>query len=80
MIALAGGIYCVPLYAVMQAKSAPEHRARVIAANNIVNALFMVAAGVASALLLTMGMGIASIFLAIAIGNAVVTAWVTFAR
>jgi len=80
MIALAGGIYCVPLYAVMQAESAPQHRARVIAANNIVNALFMVAAGAVSALLLTMGLGIASIFLAIAIGNAAVTALMTFAR
>jgi MFS family permease len=80
VIAMAGGIYCVPLYAVMQAESAPEHRARVIAANNIVNALFMVAAGAVSALLLMAGLGIASIFLAVAIGNAVVTVWVTFAR
>jgi acyl-[acyl-carrier-protein]-phospholipid O-acyltransferase / long-chain-fatty-acid--[acyl-carrier-protein] ligase len=79
-IALAGGLYCVPLYAVMQAKSAPEHRARVIAANNIMNALFMVTAGAASALILSMGLGIASIFLAIAIGNAVVTAAVVIAR
>jgi MFS family permease len=80
VIAMAGGVYCVPLYAVMQARSAPEHRARVIAANNIVNALFMVVAGAVSAVLLSLGLGIASIFLAVAIGNAVVTVWVTFAR
>jgi len=80
VIALAGGLYCVPLYAVMQAESAPEHRARVIAANNIMNALFMVAAGAVSALLLSLGLGIGSIFLAIAVGNAVVTAWAAFKR
>jgi acyl-[acyl-carrier-protein]-phospholipid O-acyltransferase / long-chain-fatty-acid--[acyl-carrier-protein] ligase len=73
VIALAGGLYCVPLYAVMQARSADQHRARVIAANNIVNALFMVAAGAGSALMLAAGLGIPSIFLAIAVGNAVVT-------
>ena len=80
MIALAGGIYCVPLYAVLQAESAPEHRARVIAANNIINALFMVLAGVASALILSMDLGIATIFLAVAIGNATMAVLFTLAR
>ncbi len=44
VIAAAGGFYCVPLYAVMQARSEPEQRARVIAANNVMNALFMTVA------------------------------------
>ncbi len=79
-IALSGGLYCVPLYAVMQARSDPQHRARVIAANNIMNALFMVFAGVASALLLSLGLGIGSIFLAVAIGNAVATVFAALAR
>ncbi len=74
VIALAGGVYCVPLYAVMQARSDDQHRARVIAANNIINALFMAFAGAGSALMLAFGLGIPSIFLAIAAGNAVVTA------
>ncbi len=39
-----GGIYVVPLYALMQERSAPEERSRIVGANNIVNALFMVAA------------------------------------
>jgi acyl-[acyl-carrier-protein]-phospholipid O-acyltransferase/long-chain-fatty-acid--[acyl-carrier-protein] ligase len=80
VIALAGGIYCVPLYATMQARSAPEHRARVIAANNIMNALFMTVAGIASAAMLAFGLGINSIFLAVAVGNAVVTAAVFLTR
>ncbi|HUZ72130.1 MAG TPA: MFS transporter [Stellaceae bacterium] len=74
IIALAGGVYCVPLYAVMQARSEDQHRSRVIAANNIINALFMTLAGAGSALMLAAGLGIPSIFLAIAIGNAVVAA------
>jgi acyl-[acyl-carrier-protein]-phospholipid O-acyltransferase / long-chain-fatty-acid--[acyl-carrier-protein] ligase len=73
-LALAGGIYCVPLYALMQVRSETAHRARVIAANNIMNALFMVVAGIASALMLAAGLGIPSIFLAIGIGNVAVAA------
>jgi acyl-[acyl-carrier-protein]-phospholipid O-acyltransferase / long-chain-fatty-acid--[acyl-carrier-protein] ligase len=72
VIAVAGGIYCVPLYALMQVRSETAHRARVIAANNIINAAFMVVAGIASALMLAAGLGIPSIFLAIGIGNVIV--------
>jgi acyl-[acyl-carrier-protein]-phospholipid O-acyltransferase/long-chain-fatty-acid--[acyl-carrier-protein] ligase len=76
-IAVAGGLYCVPLYAIMQARSDAQHRARVIAANNVTNALFMTAAGILSALMLSAGLGIGSIFLALGVGNAIVTvaAW-----
>jgi MFS family permease len=38
MIALCGGLYIVPLYALVQSRSAPAHRSRIIAANNILNA------------------------------------------
>ena len=57
-IAMAGGLFTVPLYAILQHESEPSHRSRVIAANNIINALFMTAATGAAALLsqrLTMG-------------------------
>ena len=43
LIGLFGGFYIVPLYALIQERSAPSHRSRIIAANNILNALFMVA-------------------------------------
>lgn len=72
-IAVAGGLYCVPLYAIMQARSEVHHRARVVAANNVTNALFMTTAGLLSAAMLAAGLGIASIFLALGVGNAVVT-------
>ena len=37
-----GGFYSVPLYALIQSRSQPTHRARIIAANNILNSLFMI--------------------------------------
>ena len=40
-LAMAGGLFTVPLYAMLQHESEPAHRARVIAANNIINALAM---------------------------------------
>jgi acyl-[acyl-carrier-protein]-phospholipid O-acyltransferase/long-chain-fatty-acid--[acyl-carrier-protein] ligase len=42
LLAMCGGLYSVPLYAIVQEQSEPSHRARTIAANNIINALFMV--------------------------------------
>jgi acyl-[acyl-carrier-protein]-phospholipid O-acyltransferase/long-chain-fatty-acid--[acyl-carrier-protein] ligase len=42
-IGIAGGIYSVPLYALMQHRSPESQRGRVISANNIMNAIFMVA-------------------------------------
>lgn len=44
LLGLFGGFYIVPLYAFMQAYAPASHRARVVAANNILNALFMVIA------------------------------------
>lgn len=42
VIAVAGGIFSVPLYGVLQTSTAPDHRARTIAANNIINSAFQV--------------------------------------
>lgn len=73
-IALAAGVFVVPLYTMMQERSEVQHRARIVGANNIWNALFMVAAGLGSALMLKLGAGVLDIFLAIAAANAVVAA------
>ncbi len=69
LVALCGGIYIVPLYALMQHRSAVEHRARIIAANNVMNALFMVASAVATLVMLQAGIGVVEIFLSIAVLN-----------
>lgn len=54
-IALSGGMFVVPLYAILQTHSVPEERSRTIAANNIVNAAVTVAVVVVVTLLLTNG-------------------------
>ena len=69
MIAIFGGIYIVPLYAIMQHFSAPERRARIIAANNILNALFMVASSLAASAMLALDFSVTDVFLAVAIAN-----------
>lgn len=48
-LAVCGGLYSVPLYVICQRRAEPAHRARVIAANNVMNAAAMVAAAVLTA-------------------------------
>ncbi|MEH6548275.1 MAG: MFS transporter, partial [Sneathiella sp.] len=69
MIGVFGGFYIVPLYAIVQSRSKPKHRSRVIAANNILNALFMVAAAGLAIGLLAMGLTIPQLFLVMAALN-----------
>ena len=61
-LAVAGGLFTVPLYAILQHESEPAHRARVIAANNIINALAMSVAAVAAAAFLARGMSMGELF------------------
>ena len=63
LIGLFGGFYIVPLYALIQERSAPSHRSRIIAANNILNALFMVASAGLAIALLAAGLSIPELFL-----------------
>ena len=76
LMAVAGGFYTVPLYAILQAASTTEHRARNIAANNILNALFMVVGAGGTIGLIAAGATIPDIFLYIALLNAVVAAYI----
>lgn len=68
-ISICGGIYVVPLYAIMQSRSHAEHRARTIAANNVLNALFMVASALASTAMLAAGFTVTDVFLIIGMVN-----------
>ena len=74
LLALFGGFYSVPLYALIQARAQPAHRARIIAANNILNALFMIAASLFAIALLKAGLTIPQLFLVLGVINAVVAA------
>lgn len=65
-----GGVYIVPLYTLLQVQSHPAYRSRVIAANNIVNAIFMVAASLLAIVVLNVGFTIPELFMFTAVLNA----------
>ena len=69
-IGLFGGFFIVPLYALVQLRANPAHRARIIAANNIVNAFFMVIGALAAAQFLARGVSIPALFGVAAVCNA----------
>ncbi len=76
LIGTFGGFYIVPLYALVQSRSEPSHRSRVIAGNNILNALFVVAAAALAITLFHLGLTIPQLFLATAVLNAAVAVYI----
>jgi 1-acyl-sn-glycerol-3-phosphate acyltransferase len=76
LLSLFAGLYSVPMYALIQLRSQPTHRARIIAANNILNALFMIASSVLAGALLKSGFSIAQIFLFTGLVNALVAFYI----
>lgn len=72
LIGLFGGFYIVPLYTMIQTRTAESHLSRVIAANNVLNAAFMVVAAGLGAGLLAAGLSIPQLFLVLAVLNAAV--------
>lgn len=74
LLGISGGFYIVPLYALMQAKAPISHRARVVAANNIFNAIFMVVAAIFSIIVLSsLNLSLAHLFVITAILSAMIT-------
>ncbi len=76
LLAMFGGFYSVPLYALIQTRCEPSHRARIIAANNIVNALFMIASSLLAAVMLSAGFSIPQLFLTTAVLNVLVAIYI----
>lgn len=76
MIGMFGGFFIVPLYALIQTRSEAQYRSRVIAGNNILNALFMVVAAGMGAGLLAAGFSIAQLILVTAVLNGVVAIYI----
>lgn len=76
LIGIFGGFFIVPLYTLMQERSEVTHRARIIAANNILNALFMVVGSLAAAGLLASGISIPVLFGVAAVCNAAVAVYI----
>ncbi len=75
-ISVCGGVFIVPLYAILQWRSEGAQRARTVAANNIMNALFMVVGAAAATAMLAAEMSVPSVFLAIAVANGVVAIYI----
>lgn len=75
-IGIAGGFFIVPLYALVQQRSEPRIRSRIIAGNNIFNALFMVLSAVFATLLLKLGVSIPQLFLVTAILNILIALYI----
>ncbi|OTG66062.1 MFS transporter [Acinetobacter silvestris] len=76
LLGISGGFYIVPLYAMMQAYAPKSHRARVVAANNIFNAIFMVCSAVFSIIILSIfKIDIKILFCITAIFSAIFSIW-----
>lgn len=76
-IGIFGGFYIVPLYALIQSRTQEHERARVIAANNILNALLMVCSALVAILLLSVaGLSIPELFLVISLMNVAVNTYI----
>lgn len=76
LLGISGGFYIVPLYAMMQAYSPRSHRARVVAANNILNAVFMVSSAVFSIIILSiLKIDIKILFIITAVLSAIFSVW-----
>ena len=71
-LGFSGGLYIVPLYASMQAYAPKSHRARIVGANNIFNAIFMVSSAIFSIVVLNaLGLTLPQLFLVTGILNLV---------
>jgi hypothetical protein len=76
LMSLFTGLFSVPMYALIQQRSQVTHRARIIAANNILNALFMVVSAVLAGALLGAGLTVPDVFLLTGLVNALFATYV----
>jgi 1-acyl-sn-glycerol-3-phosphate acyltransferase len=76
LLAFSAGLYSVPMYALIQLRAQPSHRARIIAANNILNALFMIVSSLMAGALLAAGLSIPGVFAVTALLNVLVVGYV----
>ena len=76
LLSASAGLYSVPLYALIQSRAQKTHVARIVAANNILNALFIVVASLVAAALLDSGLSIPELFLVAGLMNAAVAAYI----
>jgi acyl-[acyl-carrier-protein]-phospholipid O-acyltransferase/long-chain-fatty-acid--[acyl-carrier-protein] ligase len=71
-LAIAGGLFIVPTFSAVQAWAGADHRARVVAAVNVLNAAFMVVGAIILAVLQKLGLGVPILFALIGVANLIV--------
>lgn len=76
MIAFSAGLFIVPLYAFLQTRSDAKVRSRIIAVNNIINSVFMVASGLMGMVLFQLGFSVLEIFKIAAVLNVLATLYI----
>jgi 1-acyl-sn-glycerol-3-phosphate acyltransferase len=76
LLAAFSGLYSVPLYALIQSRSPESHRARIMAANNILNSLFMIVSALLAIGLGAAGISIPGLFLVTGLLNIVVAVYI----
>ncbi|MDH3987593.1 MAG: MFS transporter [Gammaproteobacteria bacterium] len=76
MLGAFGGLYSVPLYAMIQERAKRQHLSRIIAANNIINSIFIVGAALLALALLNFGFSIPEFFIVLGILNAAVAVYI----
>lgn len=75
-LAVCGGLFTVPLYAMVQSRSEPENRSRTIAANNIINSLFMIVSAIFAIVCFSLGLSVTELILATVILNTLVSIYI----
>lgn len=78
MLSLFAGFFIVPLYTFIQQRSIPQARSRIIAGNNILNALFMVVSSIFLTVLYGLKLSVPQLFLTFALLNLAVTTYIYF--
>ncbi len=76
LLSLFAGLYSVPMYALIQMRSQASHRARIIAANNILNALFLIGSSILVGTLIKLGLTVPQVFLFVGLLNAIVALYI----
>ncbi|MBV9863577.1 MAG: MFS transporter [Alphaproteobacteria bacterium] len=74
-VAVCGGLFVVPLYALLQTATEAGHRARAIAANNVINSAAMVVSAVATMALLALGLPVPGLFVLFGTATLPIAAW-----
>ncbi len=69
LLAFCGGVFIVPLYTQLQTASDEHERARTIASNNVMNALFIATASLLAAVMFAGGFTVLQVLFVIALLN-----------